>query len=63
MKYLLVVFLLGESPVQIGPFNNVFACEKAGEQIKLTTLATQRVRAVCVNLDARPHHWNGKPLK
>lgn len=63
MKYILVVFLLGEQPAQIGPFDNVFACEKAGEQVKLASLATQRARAVCINLKAKPHHWNGQPLK
>lgn len=62
MRYILVVFLLGESPAQIGPFDNIFACEQAAEQIKLASLATQRARGVCVNLKAKPHHWNGKPV-
>lgn len=60
MKYILV-FITGVSvpPQQVGPFDNVFACEQAHNQIKQLAPKT---RAVCVNLEAKPHHWNGKKI-
>lgn len=61
MKYMLILLILGEGQqvYQIGPFSNVFACEQAVNQTKTLHRA---VRSTCVNLDAKPHHWNGKAL-
>ena len=61
MKYILVLMLAGAdvAPHQIGPFDNVFACEQAVTQIRQ---AYSKVRAACVNLEAKPHHWNGKKV-
>lgn len=67
MKYILVLFMFAEPPLQIGPFGNVFACEQAAVQLMHarghSTSVNRKHRAVCVNLDAKPHHWNGKTLK
>ncbi len=63
MKYILVIFLIGQPPAQIGPFGNVFACEQAAAQVKQAhggIPVSQRPRTVCINLAAKPHHWNGK---
>lgn len=62
MKYILVLMLAGTdvAPQQIGPFDNVFACEQAVSQVRL---AYSRARAACVNINAKPHHWNGKEIK
>lgn len=59
MSYTLLVFMLSGPPTQIGPFDNVFACEMAANQIKTVRPKTA---SVCLNLKARPHHWNGKDL-
>ena len=59
MNYILVVFMVSFPPEQIGPFNNVFACELAANQIKIVRPKTA---SVCVDLNAKPHHWNGKPV-
>lgn len=61
MKYMLILMLAGTDvpPQQIGPFDNVFACEQAVTQIRQ---AYVRSRAACINLNAKPHHWNGKEL-
>lgn len=65
MEYILVVFYLGLPPSQIGPFNNVFACEQAAEQIRMASsrVVSARARTACINLKAKPHHWNGKSVK
>lgn len=62
MKYILIFMLNGvpAAPQQIGPFENVFACEQAAEQLKVMHV---KIRTACVNLDAKPHHWNGKKIK
>ena len=61
MAYVLIVIGL-TTPLQIGPFGNVFACEQAAGQMKAVA-STPYIKTVCVNLKANPHHWNGKPLK
>ncbi len=65
MNYILLLFLTGQPVQQVGPFDNIFACEKAAEQAKIASARAVSARAgvACVNLKAKPHHWNGKPLK
>jgi hypothetical protein len=48
MNYILVVFMVNFPPEQIGPFNNVFACELAADQIKIVRPKTA---SVCVDLN------------
>lgn len=63
MKYILVLMLMGGDvppPQQIGPFGNIFACEQAIVQLKQAY--PKRVAAACINLEAKPHHWNGKKI-
>ena len=58
-QYILLLFLLDSPAVQVGPFDNVFACEAALAQVQVVRT---RARGVCVNLKAKPHHWNGKQV-
>lgn len=64
MNYYVLILLftapLGVVATTAGPFTNIFACELAASQAM--TLNT-RSRSVCVQLNANPHHWNGKRLK
>lgn len=64
MKYILLLFLTGQPMRQIGPFDNIFACEQAAEQARLASsrAVSTRAGAVCINLKAKPHHWNGKDV-
>lgn len=59
MKYILILFFAGP-PQQIGPFDNVFACNMALSQMQSTV---KHVKGTCVDLNAKPHHWNGKEIK
>lgn len=62
MKYILILFWFqGVSgvPTTVGPFDNVFACEKALSQAQSTV---KHLKGTCVDLNAKPHHWNGKEL-
>lgn len=64
MKYLLILMISGNN-IQIwekGPFSNIFACEQAMMQIKLAFHPVV-VKGACINVNATPIHWNGKPLK
>lgn len=63
MKYMLIFAVFGFPPQQIGPFDNVFACEQAAAQVKLISPNTKHTRTACINLNAKPHHWNGKEIK
>ena len=62
MTYLLyLAFINATPPQQIGPFATVMACEQAAAQIKVVD---NRVRGTaCLNVNVKPLHWNGKPLK
>ena len=62
MNYMLIVLFTGLMPTSIvaGPFKNVFACEKAAGQVAL--LDRRPSNSVCIHLNAKPHHWNGKEL-
>ena len=60
-----VLILLFTTPLMVatttvGPFDNLFACERAASQ---AVTLNPHSRSVCVNLKAKPHHWNGKKLK
>lgn len=62
MKYILLL-VLGTTPQQIGPFDNVFACEQALTQVETVFRRFgARTKGVCINLAAKPHHWNGKKI-
>ena len=58
MKYILVL-MFTTGPQQVGPFDNVFACEQALTQVKQMA---PKARGACINLEAKPHHWNGKKV-
>ena len=59
MNYMLL-FVIFHGPVnQLGPFDNVFACERALVQVQALH---KIVKGVCINLKAKPHHWNGKEI-
>jgi len=60
VSYLLLVVGFAV-PTQIGPFDNAFACEQAANQVRV--VSPKHIRTACINLKAKPHHWNGKPLK
>lgn len=62
MSYILVVYALSMPALQVGPFDNVFACEQAAAQIAAATPYNKHAKTVCINLKAKPHHWNGKEL-
>lgn len=62
MKYVLLWSLLGIPQPQLGAFDNLFACEQAANQVRLLAQKPQQVRTVCINLAAKPHHWNGKAV-
>ena len=51
MKYLLILMLGGTAPAQIGPFDNILACEKAASQsfVVARELGHLRVGTVCVS--------------
>lgn len=59
MNYVLLFVMLHFPPEQIGPFDSVHACELALTQVQTLT---RKVNGVCINLKAKPHHWNGKEL-
>lgn len=61
MKYFLIWVAAHTIQPPIGPFDNLFACEKAADQVKLVAYP-KRSTTVCVNLNAKPHHWNGKAI-
>ena len=62
MIYVLYVAYLGlaVAPQQVGPFKGVIACEQAAAQVKTVD---NRVRStVCLSLNHKPMHWNGKEI-
>ena len=63
IKYALILFFAGPlqgTAVSTGPFDNLVACERAASQ---ATTLNPHSRSICVALNAKPHHGNGKPLK
>ena len=62
MKYILLWSVLGVVQPEVGPFLNVFACEKAADQVKLLSAYPKKTATVCIDLNAKPHHWNGKGI-
>lgn len=66
MNYILYVAYItttiGAAPAQqIGPFHGLPACEVAAAQIETVD---KRVRStVCLNLNRKNLHWNGKEFK
>lgn len=62
MTYILFVIFLNHT-AQIGPFPGVFPCEKAAAQVTAAAgYQRPRVRTVCINLQQKALHWNGKEL-
>ena len=51
MKYFLLIFLAGPVPsvTSIGPFDDLFACEKAAGQVAVTS---RKASTVCVSTKA-----------
>lgn len=60
MSYVLILAIGMYAPMQIQGFNNLHGCQQALSQIQTLQKGT---RGVCVDLSAKPHHWNGKDIK